>query len=274
MSIGRRILEARQELGLSQRELAGENITRNMLSALEHDKAKPSLDTLCYLSQALHKPVGYFLEEEAPPPTDGYELLCQARRRCDAGDNRGCLELLRKIPEGEVLAREAAMMKTHALIALVEQAISAGRLPYARELAEQARKSAKRCPYLRKEAEEKIALLRAKAANRPGQLGKLLGDIQEDGALMLKARFALEEKRYLDARRYLEAVDDRDGSWDFALAEALYGLGEYAQAAERYLAAEKTMGKAVHRRLGLCYAAMKDFENAYRWASMAEGENG
>lgn len=274
MSIGRRILEARQEKGLSQRELAGENITRNMLSALEHDKAKPSLDTLCYLAQTLDKPVGYFLEEDVPLPADGYDLLCKARQRCDAGDYRGCLGLLGKIPEGEVLAREAAVMKTHALIALAEQAIVDRRLPYARELLDQARKSAKRCPYFRKEAEEKIALIRGKTANRPGQLGKLLKDVPEDGSLLLKARWALEEKRYADARRYLEAVDARDEAWDFALAEALYGLGEYAQAAEHYLAAEKTMGKAVHRKLGLCYAAMKDFENAYRWAAMEESENG
>ena len=58
MTIGQRILTARQEAGLSQRQLAGESITRNMLSAIEHDKAKPSLDTLQYLSGVLGKPVG------------------------------------------------------------------------------------------------------------------------------------------------------------------------------------------------------------------------
>ena len=41
MTMGQRILAARLAAGLSQRELAGEEITRNMLSSLEHDTANP-----------------------------------------------------------------------------------------------------------------------------------------------------------------------------------------------------------------------------------------
>ena len=36
MTMGQRILAARLAAGLSQRELAGEEITRNMLSSLDH----------------------------------------------------------------------------------------------------------------------------------------------------------------------------------------------------------------------------------------------
>ena len=53
MSIGSRIYEARLEANLSQRELAGEQITRNMLSLMEHGKTQPSLETLTYLAQRL-----------------------------------------------------------------------------------------------------------------------------------------------------------------------------------------------------------------------------
>ena len=64
MTMGQRIRQAREEAGLSQRELAGEEITRNMLSALEHDGANPSLHTLRYLSKRLGKSVSYFVEED------------------------------------------------------------------------------------------------------------------------------------------------------------------------------------------------------------------
>ena len=59
MTLGQRIAQARQEAGLSQRQLAGDAITRNMLSCLEHDTAAPSLATLRYLSERLGKPVSW-----------------------------------------------------------------------------------------------------------------------------------------------------------------------------------------------------------------------
>ena len=98
MTIGQRILQARQEAGMSQRELAGEDITRNMLSAIEHDKAKPSLETLCSLSQRLKKPVGWFLGEELPV-LEGYDLLVQAREAFEEGRFRECMNLTKEIPE-------------------------------------------------------------------------------------------------------------------------------------------------------------------------------
>ena len=64
MTLGEKILQARQASGLSQRQLCGEMITRNMLSQIEHGTASPSMDTLRYLAARLGKPVSYFLEEE------------------------------------------------------------------------------------------------------------------------------------------------------------------------------------------------------------------
>ena len=107
MSIGERILAARTDAGLSQRELAGETITRNMLSALEHDKAKPSLDTLYYLSEMLKRPVSYFLGEDTPA-VEGYETLLEARSAYDSGKYKRCAEKLDQIPEGTILDRRFA----------------------------------------------------------------------------------------------------------------------------------------------------------------------
>ena len=85
MTMGQRILRARQEAGLSQRQLAGEVMTRNMLSALEHDGANPSVATLRYLSEKLGKPVSYFLGE-AVLPARQVETLCAAREAFASGD--------------------------------------------------------------------------------------------------------------------------------------------------------------------------------------------
>ena len=68
MEIGMRIKQARLEMGLSQRQLCGDVITRNMLSLIESGKAKPSMDTLSYLAEQLGKPMAFFLDEQAMMP--------------------------------------------------------------------------------------------------------------------------------------------------------------------------------------------------------------
>ena len=62
MSLGEKLRQARMESGLSQRQLCGDEITRNMLSQIEHDTARPSMSTLQYLARRLGLPVSYFLE--------------------------------------------------------------------------------------------------------------------------------------------------------------------------------------------------------------------
>ena len=65
MTLGEKLRQARREAGLSQRQLCGQVITRNMLSQIEHDTARPSMDTLRYLAGRLGKSLGYFLDEES-----------------------------------------------------------------------------------------------------------------------------------------------------------------------------------------------------------------
>lgn len=267
MTIGQRILEARQKAGLSQRELAGENITRNMLSAIEHDKAKPSLDTLIYLSGVLKLPVGYFLGEEAPV-IEGYDRLVSARRAYAAGQFRKCLDLLERIPEGEVLEPEVRLLRVLALLDLAEKTLGDGKTPYARELVDQAEKAGAVCPYFTGELRRRLLLLRGRSVFRPSQLSSILAGLPEDGELMLRAKGAMSDRRYSDALRYLNAIDQHDPQWHYLMGEALFGQRDYDQARVHYHAVEQSMGRAVRRRLQICYAELKDFEKAYFYATM------
>lgn len=58
--IGERIRQLRMRRGLTQKELAGEQMTRNMLSLVENGSALPSLSSLAYLAEVLGVPVDYF----------------------------------------------------------------------------------------------------------------------------------------------------------------------------------------------------------------------
>ena len=76
MELGQKLKQARLEAGLSQRQLCGDTITRNMLSQIENGTANPSDATLQALCARLGKPVSYFREEV---PSPNLSLLHQAQ---------------------------------------------------------------------------------------------------------------------------------------------------------------------------------------------------
>lgn len=63
-NIGKKLKKARIEQKLTQKDLAGNFITRNMLSQIENGIANPSIKTIEYLSKALNKPISYFIEPD------------------------------------------------------------------------------------------------------------------------------------------------------------------------------------------------------------------
>lgn len=93
MELGEKLRQARLEAGLSQRQLCGNIITRNMLSQIENGSASPSMKTLQALCAVLGKPVSYFLEEDALLSSNQPRMEA-ARRLYDAGQYGSALETL------------------------------------------------------------------------------------------------------------------------------------------------------------------------------------
>ena len=259
MTMGQRIYQARQEAGLSQRQLAGEEITRNMLSALEHDCANPSVATLQYLSKKLGRPVSYFLGEDSPQ-LPGWPALESARIAYDAGEFRRCLELLENAPEDEILAREISLLGLLARLSLAEEAIRDGRLPYARSLLAQAENMS--CPYRTPELQRRLRLLQAQCPESSGLLPKLVAQIPaDDTELLLRAEAALEEHHFTDAQRYLDAAQHRESPrWNHLRGEVFFRQGQYRQATEHYHRAEKSID--LRARLEDCYRELGDYKMA------------
>lgn len=63
MNIGEKIKQLRTAKVMTQAELAGNEITRNMLSRIENGAAQPSLDTLRYIAERLNVSAGFLLAE-------------------------------------------------------------------------------------------------------------------------------------------------------------------------------------------------------------------
>ena len=94
MNIGEKIRELRVAKLMTQSELAGSHITRNMLSCIENGAAQPSLSTILYVAERLNVPAGFLLAEE------GDEIvyrkmngLANIKRAYTVGDWRGCRSL-------------------------------------------------------------------------------------------------------------------------------------------------------------------------------------
>lgn len=63
MNIGEKIKTIRKEKKMTQSSLAGQRITRNMLSSIERGTANPSLETLEYIAKKLDTPLAYFFSD-------------------------------------------------------------------------------------------------------------------------------------------------------------------------------------------------------------------
>ncbi len=62
-TLGSKFKLARKEKGLTQAQLSDESISRSMISLIENNLTKPSLETLKYIAAKLEKPLSYFLSE-------------------------------------------------------------------------------------------------------------------------------------------------------------------------------------------------------------------
>ncbi len=83
-SIGKRIRDIRRKKGMTQSELAGYDITRNMLSRIENGAALPSLPTLLALADRLDIPagalIGDFDDYAGRDTTEKFESLLKAKK--------------------------------------------------------------------------------------------------------------------------------------------------------------------------------------------------
>ncbi len=112
MELGEKIRLARLEAGLSQRQLCGGEITRNMLSLIEHGTARPSMKTLAYLAHKLGKPIGYFLEEDALDQSElaqSAEALRRAEEALADGKDIYAAQLLQQVT-APLLRRERLLL--------------------------------------------------------------------------------------------------------------------------------------------------------------------
>lgn len=264
MTMGQRIRQARLDAGLSQRQLAGDEMTRNMLSALENDSANPSVATLRYLSEKLCKPVSYFLGEDVLQISQTREME-QVRGLYQAGQFRQCLEGLKALTATEY-ALERRMLEALSALGLAEQAVRENRLPYAKQLLEQSRQAAKDHPYLGDAFQQKWLTLSAKAETNPEKRGLLADQLRlPEDVLLLKAQAALDRGDPEPGEKLLEVAQVRDSHWYWLRGEAYFAQKEYRSALECYQKSEPDHD--ADRQMEICCRELEDYKMAYYYAT-------
>lgn len=103
MEIGEKIRSLRQAKHMTQAELAGDQITRNMLSLVENGSALPSLPTVIYLSERLGISAGMLLAREDEEAV--YRKLSEMpniKHLFASGRYRLCRDICESLPDDQM----------------------------------------------------------------------------------------------------------------------------------------------------------------------------
>ena len=269
MLLGEKIKLARQAKKITQSELAGDTVTRNMVSRIETGTANPSLDTIKHLAQRLSVPVSYLLSEDD-------DLLFYEKKEKMAAiytayktkDYSYCIE---KIDSLSGLDNELAFILANSLL-------ERGKLNLARGSLQSAMKDFRR-------TEEIIGLTVLDTLHISTVLKMYKSSASNIQAPLLEfndAEYASGLHNSFDYDMYRYLVQDYDYEFKndsmryHAMAKKLIRERKYSDAVPRLLQACEKMAAqgynsfvlfSVYTDLEQCYKQLFDFENAYRYAS-------
>ncbi len=266
---------------MTQAELAGNQITRNMLSSIENGNAQPSLSTVFYIAKALNVPVGFLLAEE------GDELVYQKinglaniKRAYRAEDWMGCRNLcMSACPEPD---DEIRLILAQCDLGIAKSAFWEGRIRFACRFFDEAILYASETLYPAEHIRAEATLyFRYMSGISPTLYSDVL-DESEGAEFVCQNAFSA----YLDALERLDAGDRRGAEENLEKLESdsffckhlriklMMRDGAFAQAKTdllRLLDAEIPLNEvilyAILSDLEVCCREIEDYKGAYRYSN-------
>ncbi len=281
MHIGERIRELRVSKLMTQSELAGNYITRNMLSCIENGTANPSLSTITYIAKRLNVPAGFLLAEE------GDELVYRKMSNLSnikgayiAGDVRGCRELC--ISGCITTDDEIALLLASCDAKIAEEEFLNGRLHSSCRFFDEALSYAEKTIYPTDaiEAEAKIYFQYMENVS-PTLYSELLDEKKKSSvqskslfALYVEALDALNREDFTFAENYLRDADPNSFWYRHISIRRMILQEDYKTAIKLLLQVlnSETPFSQMHLyivlcELEICYRELEDFKEAYRYAN-------
>lgn len=277
MLLGEKIRSARQSRGITQSQLAGDRLTRNMISRIETGTANPSLDTIKYLAKNLSLPVSYLLSEDDDLLFyEKKEKISVIYSAYTAKDYSYCIE---KIDSLSGIDDELAYILAVSLFERGKKNVIRGALRSAVEDFDRAEKTAQLTVLSTVHITSVMKMYRSIASNIQAPLLEFDDAEYMDG---LYGTFDYDMYRYLIQDYDYEFRDD--GIRLHAIAKKLIRERRYSDAVSKLLEASEISASkgynsfvvfGIYADLEQCYKQLFDFENAYRYAtkrmSMLEG---
>lgn len=253
MELGEKLKQARLAAGLSQRQLCGDRLTRNMLSQIENGSARPSMGTLEYLAHRLEKPVSSFLNEDALL-LPNRQVIEDARTALALKDPEGLRRALDGFREPDpVFFEERQLLEFLWRLEMGRKALEEGRHPYARDLLREALELSGL--YITRPLERRCRVLL-------GLAGEAVALESDDESLLVLASEAREPERQLEILR--ASGEKEDPRWQGLAGEALFQLKRYEEAARCF--EQATPSRKNWSRLEECFREMEDYKQAYEYA--------
>ncbi len=126
--LGRRLKAARLAKKMTQSEVVGDFITRNMLSQIESGVATPSIKTLEYLANVLEISMASLMPESdnAASSASEAEKIAKAKKALAQNDNAAVLDILGE--DCVIFSDEVYALRSIAYLALANEAAESGEL--------------------------------------------------------------------------------------------------------------------------------------------------
>lgn len=271
MTPGQKIRALRKEKNITQSALTEGEITRNMLSRIESDKAQPSLSTLLFLAEKLDVSAGYLLDETATLFDDKKARFFPRIKH--AFSIRNYKEVLRLYEKhlGEC-DDEIALLLAESYTALTEEALHNGKMTSAQQFAQKGLAFTAQTTYATHHLEASLTLYLAILSN----IQSPKYEVQACAFPAMREK-AIREDLYHYASEYADEHTFSDPYYQaHADAKRLISLGRYADALKALEEIEnKRMEKGfsvfvlfrIYSDLELCHKELRNFEAAYRYSA-------
>ena len=139
MNIGQKIRRLRTEKLMTQAELAGDGMTRNMLSLIEQGRATPSIQTLNYLASRLNVTAAILLADETEEQTiTKYSRISDIRLAYKKGSYRICIDMCKKLLSDSGSDDEIKLILAESMLALAKEEMFVDRVREAASLLDEA----------------------------------------------------------------------------------------------------------------------------------------
>ena len=269
MTLGEKIKSARKAKRITQRELAKDKLTRNMISRIESGTATPSLDTIKYVANELKLPVSYFLSED--DDLFFYEKAEKIRTIYRAFKTKEYSYCINKINELSGIDSELALILTTSYYELGKDNVMRGSLSSAKKCFENALKNSEKTLFDTSHICATIPLYLAIAENIQAPLLEFDAKSYSEGLLSV-----------FDYELYKYVMQDYTYSYENQLIKKHTEAKKHIkdrdyQGAIRILTEAENMAKSesynalvvfsIYSDLESCYKQLYDFEKAYRYSS-------